>query len=60
MCLHGALHSIPFNLICNMITFREKNVLTFDPTPGVKGVCKQGYRLTLFRQEQAGSLKQNQ
>ena len=40
MFLHGALHSIPFNLICNMITFREKNVFTFDPTPGVEGVCK--------------------
>ena len=40
MCLHGAVSSIPFNLICNMSTFRKKNVLTFDPTPGVKGVCK--------------------
>ena len=39
MCLHGALYSIPINLICNMITFRE-NVLTFDPTPEVEGACK--------------------
>ena len=39
MCLHGALCSILFNLICNRTTFR-KNVLTFDLTPGVEGVCK--------------------
>ena len=39
MCLHGALCSIPFNLICNDY-FRKKNVLTFDPNPGVEGVCK--------------------
>ena len=32
--------SILFNLICNMATFRKKKVLTFDPSPGVKGVCK--------------------
>ena len=36
MCLHGALCSIPFHLICNMTIFSKKNVLT----PGVKGVCK--------------------
>ena len=35
MCLCGALGSIPFNLICNMTTFR-KNDLT--PTQGLK-VC---------------------
>ena len=40
MCLHGALCSILVNLICNMTTFRKKNVLTFDPTLGVEGVCK--------------------
>ena len=40
MCLHGALCSIPINFICNMTTFRKKIVLTFDPTPGVEGVCK--------------------
>ena len=28
MCLHGALHSISINLICNMSTFRRKAVLT--------------------------------
>ena len=37
MCLYGALCSILFNLICNMITFSKKK---FDPTPGVNGVCK--------------------
>ena len=35
MCLHGALSSIPFNLLCNMTTFR-KSILT---NPGVEGVC---------------------
>ena len=39
MCMHGALCSILNNLKCNITTF-TKNVLTFDPTPGVKGVCK--------------------
>ena len=39
MCLHGALCSIPFNLICNMTTFRKKKNSTFDLTPGVEGVC---------------------
>ena len=38
MCLHGTLCSIPFDLIFNMTTFRKKNVMTFDPTPGV-GLC---------------------
>ena len=38
--LAWALSSIPFNLICNMTTFSEKNVLPFNPTPGVEGVCK--------------------
>ena len=40
MCLDGALCSIPINLICNMTIFTKKIVLTFDPTPGVEGVCK--------------------
>ena len=41
MCLHGALSSIPINLMCNMTTFRrKKNVLTFAPIPGAEGVCK--------------------
>ena len=31
MDLHGALCSIPINLICNMTTFRKKVVLFFDP-----------------------------
>ena len=39
MCLHKALCSIPFNLLCNMTTFRKKNVSTFDLTPGDEGVC---------------------
>ena len=39
MCLHGALCSIPDNLISNMTSFR-KDVLTFDQTPGVEDVCK--------------------
>ena len=39
MCLHGALYSVPFNLIRDM-TFRKKKDLIFDPTPGNEGVCK--------------------
>ena len=38
MCLQGALCSIPFNLICNVTTFRKK--MTFDPTLRIEGVCK--------------------
>ena len=45
-CLHVGLHFIPFNLICNMTTFREDKYLTFDPTTGVEGVCKD--RIFLF------------
>ena len=30
----------PSCLICNMTTFRKKNVLTFDPSPAVEGVFK--------------------
>ena len=42
ICLYGVLCSIPFNLICNMITFRKKNVLTFWPHPWSQGyVCEQ-------------------
>ena len=40
MCLHDALCSISFNLISNMTTLKKKNVLTFEPTQGVEGVCK--------------------
>ena len=40
MCMHGVLCSIPFNLINSMTTFRKKNVLSFDPTPGIECVCK--------------------
>ena len=29
-----------FNMICNITSFRKKNVLTFKLTPGVEGVCK--------------------
>ena len=37
MCLHGA----QFQLIWYATwLFSEKNVLTFDPTPGVQGACK--------------------
>ena len=39
MCLHGALCSIPINLICNMTTFREKS-FNLWPHPRVEGVCK--------------------
>ena len=38
-CLNSVLCFIPFNLICNMTTFRKENKITFDPTPGVKGKC---------------------
>ena len=38
MCLHCTLFSIVY-LICSMTTFR-KYVLTFDPTAGVEGICK--------------------
>ena len=40
MCLHGAPCSIPFNLICNMTTFWNGNILTFHPTPGTDGVYR--------------------
>ena len=41
MCLHGALCSIPFNLICNMTTFSKKKCFDLlTPPQGVKGVCK--------------------
>ena len=43
MCLHGALCSIPFNLICN-ISF--KNVLAFWPNPRGRG-CVQGQNMCL-------------
>ena len=39
MCLHCVLCFIPVNLICNMKTLRKEKK-PFDPTPGVKGVCK--------------------
>ena len=39
MYLNGALCSIFITLICN-VTIAEKNDLTFDPTPVVKGVSK--------------------
>ena len=38
ICLHGALCSIPFNLICSMITLRKYYVFTFEATQGPK-VC---------------------
>ena len=37
--LTWCLCSIPFNLICSIATLR-KHILTFDPTQGVEGVCK--------------------
>ena len=40
MCLHCALCLIPFNLICNMATFRKK-VLTFRSNIRVMGVCRE-------------------
>ena len=39
--LHGALHSVPFSLFCNMTTFRFLFSF-FDPTPGIEVVCKDG------------------
>ena len=42
ICFHGALCSIPFNLICNMTTFRKRYSLTFWPHPLGQGcVCEQ-------------------
>ena len=42
ICFHGALWSIPFNLICNMTTFRKRYSLTFWPHPLGRGcVCGQ-------------------
>ena len=38
MCLHCALCSIPFNLICNMTTFSKKKGFDFDHTLGSR-VC---------------------
>ena len=41
-CFHGALCSIPFNLICNMTTFSKIYSLTFWPHPLDQGcVCGQ-------------------
>ena len=41
-CFHGALRSIPFNLICNMTTFSKRYSLTFWPHPLGQGcVCGQ-------------------
>ena len=39
MCLHGALFSISFNLICNTTTFKKKWFYLLTPY-GVEGVCK--------------------
>ena len=40
MCLHGALYSIPSNLVCNMTIFTKKMFWPLDPTAGVQGVCE--------------------
>ena len=41
MCSHGALCSIPFNLICNMTTFRKDvDLLTRPGGGGSEDVCK--------------------
>ena len=37
--LHVGLHFFLFNLISNMTTFRKEKKMTFEPTPGVFGVC---------------------
>ena len=37
MVLYAPFHS---NSICNITTFRKKNVLTFDPNAEAKGECK--------------------
>ena len=42
ICFHCDLCSIPFNLICNMTTFRKKNDLTFWTHPRGQGcVCAE-------------------
>ena len=52
MCLHGALSSIPFNLICEIAIFREKKSFDLLTTkPGAEGMCKvqtvcKGYQET--------------
>ena len=38
--LYVGLYFFPFNMICNRTTFRKNNILPFDPTPQVEGVCK--------------------
>ena len=40
MCLHGALCSVPINLICNMTTFRKKKSFYLLIPSGDGGVCK--------------------
>ena len=47
MCLHGALCSIFFNLICNMTTFRRKKCFDFDPTQGSRVCVKSEYMYML-------------
>ena len=36
MCMHGALCSIPFNLICNMTAFSTKYFDLLDPPQGLR------------------------
>ena len=39
ICYHDAASVVSFNLICNMTTFRIKDIVwPFDPTPWVQGV----------------------
>ena len=40
---------IPFNLLCNMTTFRKKYVLTFWPHPGVEDVYTGKIFATMMR-----------
>ena len=54
-CLNSVLCFIPFNLICNMTTFRKENKITFDPTPGVKGKCVPYISLCKTCVSQAGA-----
>ena len=44
ICIHGALCSIPFNLVCNMTTFSKRYSLTFWPHPLGQG-CVYGQNI---------------
>ena len=52
--LARALCSILINLICNMTTFREKNVLNFDPTQGSRVRARTKY---IYSEKQLKDIK---